>query len=50
MIAAIQREKQMKKWNRAWKLELKRRKIQIGRTCGKELLGEMKTAFPRSRE
>ena len=22
MIAAIQREKQMKKWNRAWKLEL----------------------------
>ena len=34
MLSAITREKQMKKWNRAWKLEVIEKQIQIGRTCG----------------
>ena len=33
MPDAIQREKRLKKWNRAWKLELIRKQIRCGRIC-----------------
>ena len=36
MVSAITREKQIKKWNRAWKLSSLRNKIRIGRICGME--------------
>ena len=38
MVSAITREKQMKKWKRAWKLELIERQNSGWRDCREELV------------
>jgi putative endonuclease len=50
MVSAIEREKQMKKWNRAWKLELIETHNRTGEICGKGFFERMKPGFPLSRE
>ncbi len=50
LVSAIIREKQMKKWNRAWKLKVIEKQIQIGRTCGMTSFRKRGTGFPRARE
>jgi predicted GIY-YIG superfamily endonuclease len=52
MLSAIAREKQMKKWNRAWKLELIE-KTESGLEClmGRDRIGAVwMSGFPLSRE
>ena len=52
MMSAITREKQMKKWNRAWKLELIEKQNSAWRDLWEEIIRETntKTGFPFSRE
>lgn len=47
MASAIGREKQLKKWNRGWKLQRLNGIILTGKTCGQKL---SEPGFPLSRE
>ena len=48
---AIAREKALKKWSRAWKLELIEKGNPTGTTCSTRLSGrDLSTGFPLSRE
>jgi putative endonuclease len=50
MVSAITREKQMKKWDRAWKLELIEKHNPDGKICGMTSFKKRGTGFPRARE
>ena len=51
MSEAIAREKQIKKWNRAWKIELIEEANPYWHDLWLTIIGEAKVAgFPRSRE
>jgi putative endonuclease len=45
MMSAITREKQIKKWNRAWKVELIERQNQSGKIYGKGSLESLDSRF-----
>ncbi|HET8564121.1 MAG TPA: GIY-YIG nuclease family protein [Candidatus Binatia bacterium] len=50
MMSAIEREKQLKKWNRAWKLELIERQNPDWSDLWERILCEAMTGFPLPRE
>jgi len=50
MVAAISREKQIKKWNRQWKVDLVEAGNPEWRDLWAEITGDEQTGFPHTRE